>query len=238
MKYIFHISSVTGKQYGLPSNAPNNPMVGKIEFGIEHLMETALGIKQLSIMMRRNPEKIKHFVDTWDEREVRPAINKILAGKDGPNLKYCFDSSIVMLAHNILNPKQFEEYYWPRLEPLLKAYAAKKKNVRIYTEGSIGRYAEYFKDIPKGTLTFHIENDDPFELRKLLPNVAIMGGLSTELLGSGTPDECVAYTRRLFEELGSEGGFILSQGKMLSFRNDAKSENLKAVCDFVSDYYL
>jgi len=238
LKYIFRISSVTGKQYGIPSNAPNNPMSGKIEFGIEHLIEAALGIKQLSIAMRRNPDKIKRFVDTWDEREIKPAIAKIRSGKDGPNLKYCFDSSIVMLAHNILNPKQFEEYYWPRLEPLLAAYAEKKKNIRIYTEGSIGRYAEYFKGIPKGTLTFHVENDDPFELRELLPNVAIMGGLSTRMLSEGTPEECVGYARRLIDELGRDGGFILSQGKMLSYRSDATRENFRAVCEFANSYYL
>ena len=52
------------------------------------------------------------------------------------------------------------------------------------------------------------------------------------------PDECVAYTKRLCDELGRDGGFILSEGKMLSYRNDAKAENYKAVCDFVSSYRL
>ena len=238
LKYIFRISSLTKKTYGLPSGAPNNPMMGKIEFGVEHLLESALGLKQLSIALRRSPDKIKRFVDAWDERGVRPTINKILKGKDGPNLNYCFDSSFFMLAHNFMSTSQFEQYYWPRLEQLLKAFASKKKNVRIYTEGSIGRFAEYFKDIPRGTLTFHIEQDDPFELREQLPNVAIMGGLPTELLGMGTPEECVDCAKRLIDGLGKDGGFILSQGKMLSYRNDARRENLKAVCDFVSGYYV
>ena len=30
----------------------------------------------------------------------------------------------------------------------------------------------------------------------------------------------------------------MSEGKMLSYRNDAKRENYKAVCDFVADYRL
>ena len=156
----------------------------------------------------------------------------------GPNYKYCFDSSILMLAHNVMNKKQFERFYWPHLKLLLDAYAEKGMNIRIFTEGSILRFAEYFKDYPKSVLTFHIEQDDPFELRKALPNVCIMGGLTTELLANGTPEECVAYTKRLCDELGSEGGFILSEGKMLSYRNDAKAENYKAVCDFVSGYRL
>ena len=40
------------------------------------------------------------------------------------------------------------------------------------------------------------------------------------------------------DELGKDGGFILSEGKMLSYRNDAKRENYKAVCDFVAGYKL
>ena len=111
-------------------------------------------------------------------------------------------------------------------------------NIRIFTEGSILRFAEYFKDYPKGVLTFHIEQDDPFAFRQALPNVCIMGGLTTELLNNGTPEECVAYTKRLCDELGKDGGFILSEGKMLSYRNDTKRENYKAVCDFVSSYKL
>ena len=75
-------------------------------------------------------------------------------------------------------------------------------------------------------------------IRKALPNVAIMGGMTTDLLSNGTPEDCVAYAKRLCDELGRDGGFIFSENKMLSYRNDAKSENMLAVCDFVSSYRL
>ena len=65
-----------------------------------------------------------------------------------------------------------------------------------------------------------------------------MGGMTTDLLSNGTPEECVAYAKRLCGELGRDGGFIFSEGKMLSYRNDAKRENMKAVCEFVNNYRL
>ena len=105
-------------------------------------------------------------------------------------------------------------------------------------EGKIGMYADHFADFKKGSLCFHLENDDPWEIREALPNVCILGGLTTQMLSNATADECVAYTQKLIDELGSEGGFILSEDKMLSYRNDCKSENLKAVCEFVSNYEL
>ena len=55
-------------------------------------------------------------------------------------------------------------------------------------------------------------------------------------------DQKTKYTKegfqKLIDELGSEGGFILSEDKMLSYRNDAKPENFKAVCDFVNNYKI
>lgn len=235
-KFIFRMSSVQ-KEYGIPSMAPNNPMFGAIQFGIEELEANLLGIKQLSAAMRRGPEILDRFIEKWDAQHIDPIIEKVKKSK-GPDYNYCFDASVMMLAHNIMNPKQFERFYWPSLKKLLDAYAEKGMNIRVFTEGSILRYADYFKDYPKGVLTFHIEQDNPFEFRKALPNVAIMGGMTTDLLANGTPDECVAYAKRLCDELGSGGGYIFSENKMLSYRNDATSENMAAVCSFLNDYRM
>lgn len=235
-KFIFRMSSLQ-KQYGIPSMAPNNPMSGTIQFGIEELMANLLGIKQLSIAMRRSPDKLDSFIEGWDREHIDPIIEKI-RNSSGPDCKYCFDASIILLAHNVMNPKQFERFYLPGLKRLLDAYAEKGMNVRLFCEGSIGRFAEYFREYPKGTVTMHIEQDDPFELREKLPNVAIMGGMTTDMLSNSTPDECVEYAERLCRELGSEGGFIFSENKMLSYRNDARPENLKAVAEFVNSFRL
>jgi hypothetical protein len=235
--FIFKMNKVTGA-YGLANGAPNNPMKGTINFGIEEAESNLLGIKKLSIACRRNFDQLKEFCDAWNEKETKPIIEKIMAGEDGPDMKYCFDASLIMLSQNILNPKQFDELYWCYLEPLLKAYEAKGKCPRIFTEGKIDMYADHFADFKKGSLAFHLENDDPWAIREKLPNVCIIGGLTTQLLGTATPEECVDYTKKLIDELGSEGGFILSEDKMLSYRNDCKSENLKAVCEFVSTYEL
>lgn len=233
-KFIFRMNGVM-KEFGIPSMAPNNPMSGAINFGIEELQANLLGIRQLSVAMRRHPDLLDDFVARWDREHIDPIIEKVKKGK-GPNYKYCFDASVMMLAQNIMSVTQFERFYWPSLKRLLDAYAEKKMNVRIFCEGSILRFADYFKDYPKGVLTFHLEQDDPFEVRKALPNVCIMGGLTTDMLSGRSPEECVAYTKRLCDELGSDGGLIISENKMLSFRNDAKGENIRAICDFLADY--
>ncbi len=61
-----------------------------------------------------------------------------------------------------------------------------------------------------------------------------MGGMTTDLLGNGTKQQCIDYAKKLIDELGD--GFIFSTNKMVSFRNDCKRENLLAVTDFVRNY--
>ena len=235
-KFVLHMAKVMDR-YGLPGLSPNNPMKGAVVPAVETLMSDLLGIQQLSIAMRRNGDLLDAFIERWEKERMEPIYAKIRKAK-GPDDVHCFDSSILMLAHTVMNKKQFERFYWPYLKKLLDVYAEKKMNVRIFTEGSILRFAEYFADYPKGLLTFHLEQDDPFEFRKALPNVAIMGGMTTDLLSNGTPEECVAYAKRLCDELGRDGGFIFSENKMLSYRNDAKPENMLAVCNFVNEYRL
>ena len=238
IRYVFFILHMAGvmKKYGLPSLAPNNPMSGTIIPGMEILMSDLLGIQQLSIAMRRCPEKLDDFIARWEKEKLDPVIEKTLNSEGPQTEKYCFDASILMLAHNIMNKKQFERFYWPKFSELLGAYRDKKMNVRIFAEGTILSYADYFADFPRGALTFHLEQDDPFAFRAALPNAGIMGGMTTDLLSNGTEAECTAYAEKLCTELGGQGGYIFSENKMLSYRNDARRENLLAVCRFVSDY--
>lgn len=236
--FIIHMGSVSGKEYGIPSLAPNNPAKGAIQFGIEELESNLLGIKDLSISLRRHKDLLKEFCERWDAEHIDTMLEDIYLGKGPKDDKYCFDASIILLSHNILNPKQFDMFLWPSLKKLLDAYADMGMNVRIFAEGSILRYADKFQYYPKGTITMHLEQDDPFEFREAAPNIAIMGGLGTELLANGSPEDCVAHTKKLCDELGRQGGFILSEGKMLSYKNDCTSDNLKAICDFVSEYKL
>jgi hypothetical protein len=71
-------------------------------------------------------------------------------------------------------------------------------------------------------------------MRKKLPNICFVGGMSTDLLGNGTEQQCVDYAKKLIDELGD--GYVFSANKMISFKNDCKRENLLAVTEFVLNY--
>jgi hypothetical protein len=66
-------------------------------------------------------------------------------------------------------------------------------------------------------VAIQVEQEDILEVKSDLPNICVVGGMSTQFLG---------------------GGFMLSQDKMMSYPRDCKPENLKAVSDFVQEYRL
>ena len=233
IKYHMNITRIMQEEYGMPAfTAPN----GFTYPGLDFLFNSIRGIKGLSIDMRKQPEKVEQAIHALNKLYFDPGLNTLKNAQEGPDMNYCFDYDITLLCHTILNIKQFERYLWPDLKAVLDTLAEKKKTVRLFMEGSSKRFWEYLKDYPKGIITIHPEQDDVFEIRKELPNCAIMGGMPVNLLGKGTKQQCVDRVKLLCDELGRDGGFILCQDKMVSFRNDANPENVKAVCDFIREY--
>lgn len=219
------------KEFGLPlmsqAMAPITPL--------EHMIDYYLGIKETSILMRRDPGLFQAFADAICEYACEPAYRYIASLPDGPNLDYAFDGHIMLLAHTLLNRKQFDKYYWPYIERGLRAFTSKNKTVHIQLQGKGMYFLDYLKDQPQGLLDLQPELDDVFEVRKILPNMCLSAGVSLNLLGHGTPDECVAQARRICEELGDHG-LILTQDKMGAYPNDCRTENMQAVARFVQEY--
>jgi len=230
-KFQKDVIDLLREKYGITRGmSTSNQLMPALEF----LFNFLRGIKGLSTDMRKDPSLVKEAVEALDKIFLDPAIAAI--DKTVRPEGQAFDFFSALLSHNILSPKQWDEFLWPSVKKVLDAVVAADKTVVIFSEGSTKRFWDYFKDYPKGHIALFVEQDDIYEFREALPNICAIGGMPTTLLGDGTAKECVDYAKKLIDDLGSEGGFILSQNKMVSFRNDTKPENLKAVCDFVANY--
>ena len=197
----------------------------------EDIFNTLRGIKESALDVRRCKGELKEALDTLFETDRKPLID-LAVTRDYPETFATLGTTF--LGHSLLSPKQFEELYWPYLQYMIDAAIANKKKMFIHCESTMMRFTEFFQDIPKGVLMVLLEQDDIFEMRKRLPNVALAGGMKTSLLGYGTKEECVDYAKKLIDTLGE--GYMMSQDKMISFKNDIKRENLLAVNDFVRNY--
>ena len=225
--YSERISQVFVNEYGCPTEKNGlhmSPVEDLFSWGLR-------GFKAFSKDMRRQPEKIDAYIDA-NEPMVLGQAEDSLKNKN-PNAIY--DVYTVMLAHSCMNSKQFDRFYFRTLKKLLDLTLDHDGLWMLFCESSYLQIKDFFKDVPEGHLGVTLEQDDIFELRKECPNITITGGMSVELLGKSTPELCVDHAKRLIEEMGGKY-FVLSQNKMISFRNDCRRENLLAVQDYALSY--
>ena len=231
---IMKVFAVNGKISGRLTNeyglAPFSKMMSPTN-PIDAYVNWIRGIKGLAIDMRRDKEYMEDAVKAVADLMYTPGVNRIKASEYGPEAGFAFDGRGAMLMHNFMNVPQFEKYYWPYCKRTLDAFVERGKNVRLFTEGSIGRLTDFFADYPKGSICLSLDVDDVVEIRKALPNLPIMGGTRIETLGKGTPQECIDELKRCVDEAGL--GFMVTQHKMVAYKNDATPENFKAISDWI-----
>ena len=203
--------------------------VGGLPIPLEMMFSFYRGIREVSLDLRRRRKELHAACDAILNSFGGWGIYDAILSSGNPNAMT--GGCITMLAHSVLNPKQFGEFYWPYYQYIIDQAVKQDKTLFVFCEGEIMRFAEYFEQVPKGTMMVQLEQDDIFEVRKRLPNLALCGGLPVSLLGNGTPTECVDYVKRLVDELGT--GFMLSTNKMVSFKGDCKRENLLAVNEYI-----
>lgn len=206
---------------------PSSPASMPLEF----FFSLYRGIKELSIDLRKCKVDLIEAMNAVYKTTTEPLTRSTLSSDTSS--AFC-DTACYFLGHSILSEKQFEELYWIYFSQCLNDVMAKNKTMFIFCESTLKRFADFFKDIPKGVLMIHLEQDNILEMHKELPNICFMGGMTSDLLGNGTKQQCVDFTKKLIDELGE--GYVFSTNKMMSFRNDCRRENLLAVTDFVRNY--
>ncbi len=233
--YVARINDRMTNELGLAAHSsPLCPPA--VIMGIESFA-TLRGLRGMSISMRRDPQLLKDAAYAIDQAMFDSSMLRLEEMPEGPDMNTAMDAFICIMCGTIMNNKQFEFFEWDdRVKPYIDKVVAKGKQLRMYYHGSLKRYYDYYKDYPKGSLIFMSEDEDAYEVRANMPNVAICGGLSTMMMGHDTPEQCVAYVKKLINEIGHEGRLILCINTMGMYRQDTKAENLKAIANLIQTY--
>ncbi len=216
-KSVFGVLPMCGGRWGLPPDTMFNYL---------------RGLKGSSIDMRRQPDKFEELL-----RFLRGSgdIDKYLDSLPGKD-QYIFGCRTVSLSHNFMSLKQYERFTWPYMKEYVDGIVRHDQLSFMWQEGNSKNFYDLFKDIPSGHFGFLGETDDMKELKKALPNMTIIGGMDEMLLSRGTPEQCVDFAKKLIDDLAFDKKYIFSTNKMLSYRNDARGDNMKAVTDFIREY--
>jgi hypothetical protein len=137
-------------------------------------------------------------------------------------------------ADGFMSKKQFETFYWPTLKRLILALIDAGLTPCPFLEGGYNQRLEYLTELPKGKCMGLFDATDVFHAKEVIgKTMCIAGNMPVSLLHVGTPDEIRAYTKKLIEVVGKDGGFIMSCGGVL---DEADPERVKIWRDATREY--
>jgi uroporphyrinogen-III decarboxylase len=130
---------------------------------------------------------------------------------------------------------QFERHYWPTLKPIIEGIWAAGHQVLFYAEGNWNAHLDRFAELPEGSIVYHVDQADIFEVHKRLGDrFCVSGGVPNFLLAYGTPDEVRDRCKKVIDGIAGDGGFIMDAAAIV--QNDAKVENVRAMTDCTREY--
>jgi len=126
-------------------------------------------------------------------------------------------------------PRIFERFWWPYTAEIVNALWSEGIVTWFHLDTSWDKNIPYFKQLPRASVVLALDGtSNIFAAKEVLRNHACLcGDVQASLLSIGKPDEVAAYCKKLIDEVGDDGGFILSSGCELPAA--IKPENLRAM---------
>lgn len=192
------------------------------------------GMKNFGIQLRRLPEsKIMDIIQAFDNGRKERILSGIENYVDSDDFIYAY--SLTSISSSMLSINQFGKYAWDLYwKPNADKIVEKDLLGNFFPEGSYLHLRDFFRDLPAGHFSILTEQDDPFEVAKILPNITIEGGFPTTTLGKGTKEQVVDKVKELIDKLGKK--LILSPDKMLVYPSDCNPANLDVMLETAREY--
>jgi hypothetical protein len=190
----------------------------------------ARGITQGFIDLRRQPEKIK----SAGKRFAGDLLSVAIESVNRNHIRRVF-IGLSRSSPAFISPKQFEEFVLPELEFYAQGFTDAGINVVFHCDTDWSKCLHYFRRFPQGKCLLMLDSfTDIFKAKEVLGDwMAIQGDVPAMLTSDGTKDEVLNYCRRLIENVGAGGGFILGSGCSLPV--NAKPENVQALTEAVQE---
>jgi uroporphyrinogen-III decarboxylase len=193
------------------------------------LGDTLRGTSCIMKDMFRRPEKLLKALDVLADLQISTILKSANVDKL-TTVMYPLHKG----ADGWMSQKQFETFYWPSLRKVMNAFINEGLIQTLFAEGSYNTRLEYIDDFPKGSVVWYFDRTDMFRAKKILgKKCCLQGNVPSSMIVTGDPKDVKEYCRKLIQEVGKGGGFILSAG---SVADNPKLENLQAMMAAVREY--
>jgi len=193
------------------------------------LGDTLRGTRGIMVDIYRQPDKILEAIE---------ALTPIMIDM-GVSATQMAGNPLVMIplhkgADGFLSDAQFKKFYWPGFKKLLVGLINEGCVPLPFVEGGYNTRLEVIRDIPKGSTFWAFDSTDMAKAKKILGDVACIGGnVPTDLLSVGTPSQVKDYVKNLIDTCAPGGGYAVANGVAA---DDVKPENMKVMIDFTKEY--
>lgn len=125
----------------------------------------------------------------------------------------------------------FERFEWPFLQRYVDAFHSEGILPWMHFDTDWGINLPYLKKLPPRSCVCDLDGmTDIFQAKEILRgHMCISGDVPAALLTLGNPEEVADYCRRLIDEVGEGGGFMLTTGCECPV--NVKPENLRAMVE-------
>jgi uroporphyrinogen-III decarboxylase len=191
--------------------------------------DTLRGARGIMLDMYRQPNKLLRALEQFTPIMVKMGVaNAKLNG-----------NPIVFIplhkgADGFLSDEQFKKFYWPTLKDLMDGLIAEGCIPFPWAEGGYNTRLKVIKDAPRGKIIWGFDTTDMVEAKRLLGDVACVGGnMSIATLSVGTPDDVKAAIKKLINDCAKGGGYIMMSGAVIE---NAPPANVKMMIDATKEF--
>jgi uroporphyrinogen decarboxylase len=130
-----------------------------------------------------------------------------------------------------ISPAMFERFALPYLVQMVEAFVKDGLTPILHCDADWTPMLHCFRELPQAKCILELDGDtDIVKARVALADwMCLKGDVPAGLLAFGEPDEVRFYCEELIQEVGSEGGFILSSGCEVPL--NARLENVVALVE-------
>jgi len=205
-------------------------IAGILKAPFDILADKLRGYLGLSMDLFERPEKVLAACEALMPHLLHVALSGADPDKNVPISIWMHRGCVPFISF-----EQFRNLYWATLKPIIQEIWARGHQVLFYAEGDWNRHLDAFAELPDGSIIYHADKGDIFEIHKAIGHkFCLSGGIPNWLLAFRTPDDVRACCKKVIDEVARDGGYIMDASAIV--QNDAKVENMRALTDFTREY--
>jgi uroporphyrinogen-III decarboxylase len=188
-------------------------------------------LTQFTMDLYEVPDKVQAAMDASCDDLIRNTLDTIAVTKT--------PLAFIVLERgsgSIYRLDVFERFEWPYLQRYVDAFLSEGITPWFHLDTDWILNLPYFKAFPRGKCVADLDgHTNIFKAKEILEgHMCISGDVPADLLTLGTEDNVREYCRRLIDDVGRGGGFLLTTGCECPI--DAKFENVRTMIDTAKTY--